>query len=195
MSFHTKASDIANGIASKKIKLCEPSPPQTAQKLKETLKMQELRATIKFASAKIYCRGKLNGIMGLIYDAKSQHHQYCHQKVIETSSRCSHSRFSDSSESELFDLNNFHVFMNFANKQFPGKIFFDKVPLAGIAHCEGCLSEAILRIKRRRYRLQVQQKVPQKSVHSSGRVRERWKKTRWIILILNAKFDFSWVEQ
>lgn len=66
---------------------------------------------------------------------------------------------SESPESELFDLNNFHVFMNFANKQFPGKIFFDKVCLAGIAHCEGCLSEAILRIKRRRYRLQVQQKI------------------------------------
>ncbi len=40
---------------------------------------------------------------------------------------------SDLPMRELFDLNNFHVFMNFANKQFPGKIFFDKVRLAGIA--------------------------------------------------------------
>lgn len=84
---------------------------------------------------------------------------------------------SDSPESELFDLNNFHVFMNFANKQFPGRAFLRRSLSCGDCTLqEICLSEAILRIKRRRYRLQVQQKIPQKSVHSSDGAREGWKK-------------------
>lgn len=77
--------------------------------------------------------------------------------------------------------------MNLANKQFPGEDFLRQSSSCGDcqqAHCESCLSERYCELN-----------WEDTEDAGSAEIGAQLGETRWIILILNAKFDFSWFEQ